>query len=600
MTPVLAFLKTSRPSNFLDFKQCPKLELQGDLVFQHGGELYEHALEARFLKGAKTEIQAFDARGRFYAACEEAYLNLVYLTGLRWPSQVHSVVLLNAPNKTLDARGRRVGGRYCDIWWFSEDRHALYSIIPEKAVGQSSSWPPRNSDIYRRAMVGMARQPWPLMHDEVRDVLPGPLLQRLLQLRASCKMTAEEQQILRFIEVPPPPSERKVRQSTTFDVLPHADVVALEAVHFDFEEDVDVVFKERAGAGLWRWVYCLSLAWPCLLREGSCPGDGPYLDFTEPLMQLVRVREMGLDLLAGQDNFLKGCMDVVLDCCPPLWRREARAGAVVCPFVGMVLLSAKSWRLFLGAIPLPLRIFLDLRSPSGLDPACVWTTTGEGTQRKLWWVDERGMREAAPPSFCVKNTRFARLARDSFGLEAVQQLTWSDLKMFEVLGRNWAEAGADEEPPAPGAVAWSPTRAEELRPAAQPPLDAAAARRDVAAESLQGDIEASNEAAHRDRAERRKAVGRKPRAHFKKDRRCQIEHVPEVEPAPNAKAMPKSTVIAKVPIKENDDDLDALLALPNDERKASQTFRAIGKSMKRALWKERRDEIRQRLHELCC
>ena len=64
--------------------------------------------------------------------------------------------------------------------------------------------------------------------------------------------------------------------------------------------------------------------------------------------------------------------------------------------------------------------------------------------------------------------------------------------------------------------------------------------------------------------------------------------------------MPKSTVVAKVPIKENDDDLDALLALPNDERKASQTFRAIGKSMKRALWKERRDEIRQRLHELCC
>jgi hypothetical protein len=383
-------------------------------------------------------------------------------------------------------------------------------------------------------------------------------------------------------------------------VLPPADVVALEAVHFDFEEDVDVVFKERAGAGLWRWVYCLSLARPCLLREGSCPRDVPYLDFTEPLMQLVRVREMGLDLLAGQDRFLEGCMDVVLDCCPPSWRREARAGALVCPFVGMVLLSAKSWRLFLGAIPLPLRIYLDLRSPSGLDPACVWTTTGEGAQRKLWWVDEHGLQEAAPPGFGVKNTRFARLARDSFGLAAVQQLTWSDLKMFELLGRNWAEAWVNEEPPTPGAAARSPTRAEELRPEAPPPLDAAAARRDIAAECLQGDIEAANAAARRDRVERRKAVGRKPRAHFKRDRRCQLEHAPEVEPAPDAKATRKSTVVAEVPIKENDDDLDALLALSEDQRKTSETFRAIGKSMKRALWKERRDEIRRRLHELCC
>ena len=593
MDSVVAFAKPTRPVDFLDFSRFPKLERRRDLVFQHRGELYEDSLAARFVSSVTAEIRAFDARGRFYATCEEAFLNLVFWMGTRWPPQAHSIVLLNAQNKTQNSQGKRVGGRFCDVWWFSEDRHVLYSIIPPK-VGQQSSWPPRDDDIYHGAPVGTVKQPWPLLHDVVRDLLPGPLLQKLLRLRSGCKMTVEEHQLLQFMEVPPRPPERLVQTPAQCGVLPHYDVAAVEDYLGDFEEDLDVVAAECGPLGLWRWVYCLNLAKPCLLREGCRKGDLPYLDFTEPLMDMVRMRDMGLDPLADRGGLLESCVDVVLDCCPPSWRREAKMGTLVCPAPGMVLLTVKSWRLLLGAVPLPLRVCLELRSPSGLDPACVWTMIGTGAERKVCWINKHGLEDAMPRSFLVKNTRFARDVRDGFGLKALQQLTWADLKMFEVFESSWAEAWPDEELPTPNVKAVPSTRAEVLLPPEAP-----APRHDVSAACLQEDIREANEAARRERAQRRQMGQRRPQGQPKKERRHQREEAPAVEATPKAQPVPKKAAIAKVPIKENDDDLDALLATPEDRGKPSETFRAVGKLMKRALWKERRTEVRRRLCELC-
>jgi hypothetical protein len=597
MEAVVTFSKPSRPADFLDLARFPKLEVRGELVFQHRGELYEEALAGRFASSVKAEIRAFDARGRFYATCEEGFLNLVFWMGTRWPPEAHSIVLLNAQNKTQDSQGNRVGGRFCDLWWFSEDRHVLYSVVPGKAFGQPSTWPPRNDDVYRGAPVGVARQPWALLHGVVRDVLPQALLEKLLRLRAGSKMTADEQRLLHFIEVPPRPPARTVSTPRRREVLPHYDVAAVEESLVDFSEDVDVVLAERGRTGLWHWAYCLNLVEPCLMRFALTEASEPYLDFTEQLLDLVRLRDMGLDPLADRVQLMESCMEVLLDCCPPSWRSAAKAGALVCSAAGMVLLTAKSWRLFLGAVPLPLRVSLDLRSPTGCDPACVWTMTGESSERRVWWMDERGLQEAAPRRFCVKNTRFARDVRDAFGLTTVQQLTWADLKMFETLEKSWAEARPDAGPP-PASVKGTPARVEAPPP---PPSVKAPPEQQPPAEvvkRLQEDIREANEAAHRERAQRRQTGRRKLQSHSKKERRFQPEEAPLVETTPPPKAAPKGVAIAKVvPIRENDDDLDELLAAPGG-RKASDTFRAVGKLMKRALWKERRDEVRRRLCEL--
>jgi hypothetical protein len=620
MATSVRFAEIPVSGTHLDFDRLPKLVIADVLHFEHKGTFYEETLRPRLYGTSHLEIRAIDGTSMFREKCLESFVNTVFWLGLQWPPQACAAVLLNAPNTTRAAEGKRVGGRYCDVWWFADDRTTLYSVVPE-AQHLQSRWPPRDDSVYTRSPVGVARRSFPLIPPGVCEVLPRSLLQELLVLRSSARITEREHHLLKYVCVPPEPPERSTRA-----VFMHDDeTVAVRCWDLEEEEmmasdgeyeeswDVEEVYEDEIG--LWKWVHCLGMSKPILMRERYREESPCYLDFTEPIVSLVRMRDMGLDPKAEPGILLIQCLEVVLDCCPPLWREEALNGVIICPTLRKILVTAKSCHYLMRAVPLSLRMILGLTHSSGFDFPCKWGVnmpSGPG-RRVTWRISEDETQVAGPRKYVVKNNRFTRSVRDVLNLGDVQRLTWADLKMYEMTGGARADVVTKEDSPKK-TIERTPELAKTtgtlaLEAPTESPMEAVG-RQDSVSEA----IRLANELARLEKERRKQAtvacLQTQTRKFTKRRGRAEdrTESVPDdlpsktIEKNEERKVPPCLKRCAPSPftckIKETDEDLDVLLRESEDRRCASETFRSVSKHMKKALEREKRLEARKRLSEL--
>ena len=616
MAKVVEFANPCRPGGVLDFQHLPKLVIKNTLHFEHNGERYEDTLRPHIHAKTHQEIRAIEGGSMFRETCLDGFVNTVYWQGFQFPSAMTCVVLLNAPNTTRHVKGKILEGRHSDIWWFNHDRHSLYSVLPAVPT-QQSHWPPRDDEVYRNTRVGVARQVFPLMPAGVEELLPSGLLKELLFLRASNTMSEREHRILRYIRVPEKPPQRKMREVFVHDADENSwDVESddSDVSETAYEDAWDVSEIGDEAFGLWRWVYCLGLSTPMLLRERYREESPSYIDFTEPIFGLVRLRDMGIDPKKQPSEILRECLDVLLDCCPPRWQDEAKRGVLICPVSKKLLVTAKTCHYILRAIPLSLRMALGMTNSSGIDFPCKWgvnMASGPGRQ-VVWRISADEVEVAAERKHQVKNTQHSRSVRDALNVGHVRDLTWADLKMFEVLGtpretcstekenaQNFQHASDDK-----GALgAASEGLSFEIQKEASNVREAA----------LEA-VRVANESARREKERRKQAIVRPQKQESSKRRgtKCEQKNLRKTPAASTsmsaADSQPEATdaslrrirasAIEAARRRATDEDLDELLRTPEKERSASDAFRSVGRNMKKALFKEKCLQNQRRLAEL--
>jgi len=617
MAKAVEFADPPIPGAYLDFQRLPKLVIKDALYFEHRDERYEDTLRPHLFGKPHLEIRAIDGNSMFRETCLEAFVNTVYWSGLQWPVQMNCVVLLNAPNTTRTVDGRSVGGRHCDVWWFGHDRHSLYSVVPA-TQGFQSRWPPRDDDVYRGSPVGVARGVFPLVPAGVRELLPKSLLHEILASRSADHMSEREHRLLRYIHVPTEPPERSVRAMFIREgeedterswEVDSEDSGVSEA---DYEECWDLSEIGDDTRGLWRWVHCLGLAKPMLVRERYREESPSYLDFTEPLVNLVRLRDMGIDTKQEPCKILNECLDVILDCCPPLWKEEAKRGVIVCPISRKILVTGKSCHHILRAIPLSLRTVLGLTDSSGIDFPCKWgVNMASGPGRLVVWRTPDEKVEVAPPrKYQVKNTQHSRHVRDALGVGHVKSLTWADLKMYEVLGL--ARASRGEEGGEKGTPCRLPSEDKDARNA-RCAASSEASCEERSAESNEREssaleaVRVANECARMEKERRKQATVARPRKYEASKRRggkdernkqCLEASAEKTEKAASVRKSPAPAVDVPSKCRATDEDLDALLQASEQGRAPAHMFRCVGRRMKKALLKEKRLESQRRVEEL--
>jgi len=621
---MVEFAEPPVPDLYLDFERLPKLIIKDTLWFEHRGETYEDTLRPHIHERSHLEIRAIDGGAIFRDTCVEDFVNTVYLIGLQWPVQTHCLVLLNAPNSTRTSDGSKVvGRRFCDIWWFSHDRHTLYSVMHTMPTLQSR-WPPRDDDIYASSPVGVARGVFPLVPRYVCELMPRSLLKDLFVLRSTMNATESEHKLLQYIRVPIAPPVRSVRTVFVHESSSlhgwSLDSEESTVTDSDYEDLWDVSEAEDTYVGLWRWTYCFGISTPLLMRERYREEVPNYLDFTEPIVGLVRMRDMGLDPKMGPFKLLEHCLSIVLDCCPPEWQAEARTGVLICPSSRKILVTAKSCHCLLRAVPMSLRVILGLTHSSGVDFPCKWgVNIASGPGRLVMWTksdDDAELEVAAPRKYPVKNTRFSRSVRDMVGTRDLQELTWADLKAYEVLVGRVPESPGSKSCEGKKNFEHVATDAEKVeRCGSSTPTTSTEESKH--ADSLSEVIRMANERAKEEK-DHRKQIAPRPRAHnatFPK--RCS-RGMEKTAPASDevfakpvkGKSVPKekdgdaaflrmrSPALDAARVKETDEDLDELLRGSNERRFPVNIVRAVGRKMKKAILNEKRLESRQRLMEL--
>jgi len=596
------FLAGPSFGRYLDFQTLPKLVAKKALSFEHRGEKFEDTLLPRINATVPLEIQAVDGRTMHKASGLESFLNAAYWKGMQWPRSRTALVLLNMPNATRFGDGLPVGGRYCDVWWFSDDRHTLYSVTPGAPMQTIlTRWPPRDSDVYAACPVGLARCVFPLVPRLVQELLPRRLLAELLSLRARAGVTEREHKLLKYIRVPKEPEEivsRSLVSHRTEDTWDVDSGGESDMSDRDYEEQWDVEDSEEDSCGLWRWVYCMGLSKPLLMRERYREETPCYLDFTEPLLDLVRFKEFGLDPSSDPKQFLGRCLDIVLECCPPAWRTEALKGVLFCPGAEKLLLTAKSCHYLLRAVPFPLRAALGLTRFNGPDYSCKWDVNiTEGAGRHVVWTRSDDASEVAPPRRnIVRNTRLSRAVRQALNVDDVRKLTWADLKLFEILRvkepscQKESRVGEKEPPTADLGVASTVVSAVQH---ANPPKEVA----DCAAAELLESIRLENE-----RVKREKQVRKEVKSTYSpKSRRSsapKVQRDPKEAALSAEKNLPDAAAHSKgargafqllydPATRPDDQDLQEMQKEAEATARPTRTFRAAKRNMKRALQREK-------------
>jgi hypothetical protein len=456
--------------------------------------------------------------------------------------------------------------------------------------------------VYAACPVGLARCVFPLVPRLVQELLPRRLLAELLSLRARAGVTEREHKLLKYIRVPEEPEEKVSRSlflhctEDTWDVDSGGESDMSDR---DYEEQWDVEDSEEESCGLWRWVYCLGLSKPLLLRERYREETPCFLDFTEPLLDLVRFKEFGLDPSSDPKQFLGRCLDIVLECCPPAWQTEALKGVLLCPGAEKLLLTAKSCHYLLRAVPFPLRAALGLTSSYGLDYSCKWgVKVAEGAGRHVVWTRSDDASEVAPPRRnIVKNTRFSRAVKQALDVDDVRKLTWADLKLFEILRvkepscEKESRVGEKEAPTADLGVAppVSLTTVEK----ANPPKEV----EDCAAAELLESIRRENERVKQEKQLRKQVKStyspksrRSSAAKVQRDREeATLSAEKNLSPsAKNDAAVHSKGARVYEPAKQPDDrDLQEIQKEAEAKARPALTFRAARRNMKRALQREK-------------
>ena len=612
----MQFDTSYRPGEILDFRRLPKLVIKNTLHFEHKSERYEDTLRPHIHAKTHQEIRAIEGSSMFRETCLDGFINTVYWQGLQFPSAMTCVVLLNAPNTTRDVKGKILEGRHSDIWWFNHDRHSLYSVIPAVPM-QQSRWPPRDDEVYRNSRVGVARQVFPLMPEGVVELLPNGLLKELLFLRASNTMSEREHRLLQYIRVPEKPPQRKTREVFVHDADENSwDVESddSDVSETAYEDAWDVSEIGDDAFGLWRWVYCLGLSEPMLLRDRYREESPSYIDFTEPIFGLVRLRDMGIDPKKEPSEILRECLDVLLDCCPPRWQDEAKRGVLICPASKKLLVTAKTCHYILRAVPLSLRMALGMTDSSGIDFPCKWgvnMASGPGRQ-VVWRISADKVEVAAPRKHQVKNTQHSRSVRDALDVGHVKNLTWADLKMYELLGATRGARRDQREktnafqsaPDDKGTLCTASVDTfREERPEERNDHEAAAEA-----------VRSANERARAEKERRKQTVVRpqKQESFKRRGRKEDPQKLPE-SPAEQTSTRTfdapsevkdaslrriRATAIEAAKGRATDEDLDALLRASEQERCPADAFRSAGRRMKKALFKEQRLQNQRRLSEL--
>ena len=616
----MEFAESSNAGRYLDFERLPKLVIKGPLFFEHRGENFEDTLQPSFHVKSQLEIQAIDGGAMYREVCLEGFVNTAYWMGMQWPEPKQCLVLLNAPNTTRASDGTRVGGRFCDVWWFSHDRNTLYSVVPA-ASNLQTRWPPRDDDVYAACPVGIVRGAFPLVPKHVQELVPRKLLLELVSLRATAKITEKEHRLLRYICVPPTPPERSARLLFSGESLREfcndADSDESELSESEYENIWDVAeVSEEERPCLWQWVHFLGLSKPLLMRERYREESPSLLDFTEPLQALVRLREFGLDPTEEPAKLLRQCLDVVLDCCPPRWQKEAKRGVLICPTSRKMLLTAKSCHYLLRAIPLPLRAVLGLTHSAGTDFPCKWgvnMTSGPG-RLVTWRNAEQECDTSTPRRYIVKNTRFARNVRDALSLGDVRKLIWADLKMYEVLRVLQEDAGtisvATETPKTINVVAIEEKEQLQSVTVEKSKEELEAVRMDGHGAVLEI-IRMANEHAKNEKGARKQGAAfvlKTQKATAPKRHGQEVEHTKATAENTLSHASRKkedaaflklcSPALEAVKLKETNDDLDELQRKAETRSCPANTFRSVGRNMKRALQQEKRLEDRRRMSDL--